>query len=74
MIAHRLNTIIDADLVLVLADGRVLEAGHPHALLGTPAGLPVGGGGFQDMVVQTGAETEKALRRAAQAAWEARRR
>lgn len=74
MIAHRLNTIIDSDQVLVLADGRLLEAGHPHALLNTPEGLPLGGGGLRDMVQQTGPETEAALRRAARAAWEARRR
>jgi hypothetical protein len=35
---HRLNTIIDSDIVLVLEAGRVLEMGHPHELLNTPKG------------------------------------
>lgn len=35
---RRLNTIIDSDIVLVLEAGRVLEMGHPHELLNTPAG------------------------------------
>ena len=32
-IAHRLNTIIDADRVLVMDGGVVAESGHPHELL-----------------------------------------
>ena len=32
-IAHRLNTIIDYDLALVLDQGRLLEAGSPQDLL-----------------------------------------
>ena len=51
----------------------MLEAGHPHALLNTPQGLPAGGGGFRDMVHQTGSESEATLRRAARVAWESRR-
>ncbi len=69
MVAHRLNTIIDADVVMVLAEGKVLEAGHPHELLAAATE-----GGFRDMVRETGAETEAALHRAAQRAWEGRRR
>lgn len=71
MIAHRLDSIIDADLVLMLADGKVLEAGHPYELLATAKGLPVRAYGFRCMVHQTGPETEAALKRAACKAWEA---
>jgi ATP-binding cassette subfamily B multidrug efflux pump len=34
VIAHRLSTIRDADLILVLADGRIVEQGSHAALLG----------------------------------------
>jgi ABC-type oligopeptide transport system ATPase subunit len=33
MVAHRLQTIIDCDQVLVFAAGEITEAGHPHDLL-----------------------------------------
>jgi ABC-type multidrug transport system ATPase subunit len=33
MIAHRLQTIIDCDQVIVMAQGRIAESGHPHELL-----------------------------------------
>ena len=32
-IAHRLNTIIDSDLVIVMDKGRVQECGSPYELL-----------------------------------------
>ena len=32
-VAHRLDTIIDSDRVLVLSNGRVKEFGRPHELL-----------------------------------------
>lgn len=32
-IAHRLNTIMDSDKVLVMEGGRMLEFDHPHSLL-----------------------------------------
>lgn len=35
-IAHRIQTIIDSDLVLVLGDGRVEEQGAPKVLLANP--------------------------------------
>ena len=33
IIAHRLSTIIDADTILVLEQGRIVERGHHHQLL-----------------------------------------
>jgi ABC-type multidrug transport system fused ATPase/permease subunit len=35
-VAHRLRTILDSDLVVVLGEGRILEAGHPGKLLTSP--------------------------------------
>jgi ATP-binding cassette subfamily B protein len=33
IIAHRLSTVVDADQILVLDHGRVIEHGHHHQLL-----------------------------------------
>ena len=38
-IAHRLNTIMDSDRVLVLDDGYVAEYDSPKALLQKPGGI-----------------------------------
>ena len=35
-IAHRINTIVDYDRVLVLDDGNVLEDGNPATLMANP--------------------------------------
>ena len=43
-IAHRLNTILDADKVLVLAEGKVAEFGPPKQLIGRSGGI------FREMV------------------------
>jgi ABC-type bacteriocin/lantibiotic exporter with double-glycine peptidase domain len=44
VIAHRLSTVMDADRVVVMADGRVAEQGSPSELLARPGGL------FHDLV------------------------
>lgn len=36
-IAHRLNTIVDFDRVVVLDSGRIIETGNPRELLGRPS-------------------------------------
>ena len=72
MIAHRLDTIIDADLLLVLAEGELVERGSPHALLTSAAtelaeqssaseALLVTGQ-FASMVEHTGKESAARLR------------
>ena len=53
VIAHRLSTVADADLVLVLSDGRIVEAGSPIELMGN-------GGQYATMVaVQEGVSTPR---------------
>ncbi|XP_068086381.1 ATP-binding cassette subfamily C member 4-like [Anabrus simplex] len=47
-VAHRLNTIMDSDKVLVMERGRMVEFDHPHILLKDSNGY------FYGMVQQTG--------------------
>ncbi|CAG9858693.1 unnamed protein product [Phyllotreta striolata] len=47
-IAHRLNTIMDSDRVLVMSFGSIVEFDHPHKLLQIPDGH------FHKMVLETG--------------------
>ncbi|KAJ3654233.1 hypothetical protein Zmor_013432 [Zophobas morio] len=47
-IAHRLNTIMDSDGVLVMNAGRMVEFNHPHVLLQEEDGY------FSKMVAETG--------------------
>ena len=63
-IAHRLHTIIDSDLVLVLDAGEIAESGSPHELLRNAKGH------FSKLVDGTGAHTAAHLRRLAAAAAE----
>ncbi|WP_412079212.1 NHLP bacteriocin export ABC transporter permease/ATPase subunit [Streptomyces xanthophaeus] len=44
VIAHRLSTIMDADRVIAMADGRIVQQGRPADLLADPSGL------FHDLV------------------------
>ena len=33
VVAHRVTTIIDADLIIILKDGKIMESGHPFELM-----------------------------------------
>lgn len=63
-IAHRLNTIIDYDKVLVLDNGVVKEFDSPHNLLSNPTSA------FSSMIDETGASNAVLLRRLAKDAQE----
>ncbi|KAL5251848.1 hypothetical protein ACHWQZ_G014863 [Mnemiopsis leidyi] len=47
-IAHRINTIIDSDRVMVMDSGKLVEFDHPAVLLENPASI------FYDLVTETG--------------------
>ena len=49
-IAHRINTILDSDKILVMDDGRAAEFSSPKALMQDPASL------FSDIVRHAKAE------------------
>ncbi|XP_046426197.1 ATP-binding cassette sub-family C member 4-like isoform X1 [Neodiprion fabricii] len=63
-IAHRINTIMDSDRVLVMAEGRIVEFGHPYSLLKNHQDGP-----FSEMVKQTGSSTSKKLIAIAESAY-----
>lgn len=58
-IAHRLNTIMDSDRVLVMDGGSVLENGSPEELLKDPNGAEVEKGS-QDKDTRDGASAASA--------------
>lgn len=55
-IAHRLNTVMDSDRVLVMDAGKAVEFDHPHLLLKQKNGI------FTGMVETTGAGTASVLK------------
>ncbi|KAF7280544.1 hypothetical protein GWI33_005747 [Rhynchophorus ferrugineus] len=63
-IAHRLNTIIDSDKVLVMDAGQAVEFAHPYELLKKRDGY------FTKMVQQTGTTMEGKLRYLAKEAYD----
>lgn len=65
-IAHRLNTIMDSNRVLVMSRGEILEFDHPHNLLQNPKGY------FTRMVMETGTSMTEQLRNVALTAWNER--
>ncbi|XP_046746883.1 ATP-binding cassette subfamily C member 4-like isoform X1 [Diprion similis] len=62
-IAHRLNTIMDSDKVLVMDGGRIAEFDHPYLLLKNRYG------NFSQMLRQTGKSTAEKLSEIAESAY-----
>lgn len=58
-VAHRLNTVIDADRVLVMKDGRAVEFDSPQTLLANANSV------FSQLVDETGPASAAFLREAA---------
>lgn len=54
-VAHRLNTVMDSDRILVMDAGSVVEFDHPHILLKNKNGY------LYSMVGQTGLATSNLL-------------
>lgn len=63
IVAHRLNTIIEMDKILVMDAGRVVEYDAPYKLLENTSGV------FHSMVKQTGRQFEKQLHSLARKAY-----
>lgn len=63
-IAHRLNTVMDSDRVLVMDAGEAVEFDHPHILLQQPQSR------LRKLVEQTGSATTTFLKTIAQKSFE----
>ncbi|XP_065333029.1 ATP-binding cassette sub-family C member 4-like [Cloeon dipterum] len=63
-VAHRLNTIMDSDRVLVMADGKLMEYGAPYELLQVENGM------FRRMIDETGFHSAKTLEKIAREKFE----
>ncbi|KAH0554301.1 probable multidrug resistance-associated protein lethal(2)03659 [Cotesia glomerata] len=63
-IAHRLNTVMDSDRILVMDAGSVVEFDHPYILLGNESGY------LSKMVNETGAMMKETLKNVAQQNYE----
>ncbi|XP_029155458.1 multidrug resistance-associated protein 4-like isoform X2 [Nylanderia fulva] len=63
-IAHRLNTIMDSDKVLIMDHGQMLEFDHPYVLLQNEKGH------FSSMVQETGKLMAEQLKQTAKMAYE----
>jgi len=57
VIAHRINTIIECDKILSMADGQVAEYAHPHELLSAEGGDGI----FKSLVQELGPQTSEVL-------------
>jgi ATP-binding cassette, subfamily C (CFTR/MRP), member 1 len=67
VVAHRLNTVSSADLILNLSEGRAVELEHPHVLLNVRKA-----GHFYDLAQELGPEGFKLVSDDARKAWEAK--
>ncbi|XP_070149139.1 ATP-binding cassette sub-family C member 4-like isoform X2 [Polyergus mexicanus] len=63
-IAHRLNTIIDSDRIIVMENGCIVEFGSPYELLHKPDGY------FKQMVEKTGKQMSQNLLKQATKAYQ----
>ncbi|XP_050309256.1 ATP-binding cassette sub-family C member 4-like [Anthonomus grandis grandis] len=58
-VAHRLNTIMDSDKVLVMESGTMMEFDHPYVLLQNPKSI------FYNMVAESGKALSEQLKKVA---------
>ncbi|KAK4880096.1 hypothetical protein RN001_008242 [Aquatica leii] len=63
-VAHRLNTIMDSDRVLVMDSGTMVEFNHPHLLMQNHKGV------FYKMVAETGKHITEQLKKIARQNYE----
>mmetsp|Transcript_34669 Transcript_34669/g.35361 ORF Transcript_34669/g.35361 Transcript_34669/m.35361 type:complete len:120 (+) Transcript_34669:12-371(+) len=58
-IAHRLETIADSDMILVMSDGRIAESGSPIELIEKENGI------FRSLVNELGGNSKERVKRSA---------